>query len=99
MVIIYLPTMPSLLSFQCTFKGEREIILWNNGCGTMIACSRCGHWHTDPEETVGKKLSCTEVKQYWSKIRNEHMIRYGHVARITTDEAGSWICFDCKRLL
>jgi hypothetical protein len=66
----------------------------------MIACTRCGRWHLDPEKVKGKRLSCTDVRRYWSKIRAEHMRLKGHAAQITTDESGNWICLKCNdRLL
>ncbi|MEN8690086.1 MAG: hypothetical protein AB1Z20_08250, partial [Desulfobacterales bacterium] len=52
----------------------------------MVACTRCGRWHLDAEKVLGKKLSCTDVKQYWSKIREEHLKVKGHPARISTDD-------------
>lgn len=66
---------------------------------TMIACTRCGRWHLDAEEIIGKKLSCTDVKQYWAKLRAEHQRLNGHAAQITTDESGNWICLKCKSRL
>lgn len=65
----------------------------------MIACTRCGHWHTDAERSLEKSLSCTEVKQYWSRLKNEHNELYGHLAQITTDESGKPVCFKCGREL
>lgn len=65
----------------------------------MIACTRCGHWHTDAERSVGKELSCTEVKRYWSRLKNEHNELYGHLAQITTNAAGVVVCFKCGREL
>jgi hypothetical protein len=65
----------------------------------MIACTRCGSWHEDAETAEGKRLSCTEVKQYWAKIRNKHNDRYGHYPRISSDDDGTWICLRCERKL
>jgi hypothetical protein len=65
----------------------------------MEACTRCGRWHTAAERAMKGELSCTEVKQFWSRIRNEHLALYGHLAQITTDEAGVYICFKCNREL
>lgn len=65
----------------------------------MIACTKCGRRHTDAEETMDRRLSCTEVKQHWAKIRREHERSYGHPARITNDAADNWICYKCKRVL
>jgi len=65
----------------------------------MIACTRCGHWHTDAERARAKNLSCTEVKEYWSRIRNEHQELTGHVAQITTNESGELICLKCRSRL
>jgi len=61
----------------------------------MIACTRCGRWHSDAEEVMGKKLSCTDVKQYWSKIRGAHLRLKGHMPMISTDDEGKWICMKC----
>ncbi|MCF8144529.1 MAG: hypothetical protein K9N21_11480 [Deltaproteobacteria bacterium] len=65
----------------------------------MIACTRCGQWHTDAEKALGRRLSCTEVKAYWAGIRREHIRLYGHRAQITTDDSDNWICYTCKRRL
>ena len=65
----------------------------------MIACTRCGRWHTDAERVLDKDLSCTEVKQYWSRVRNQHQELFGHMAQLTMDESGAVICFRCKRKL
>lgn len=65
----------------------------------MIACTRCGHWHTDAESILEKSLSCTEVKHFWSKVKREHMDRTGHLAQIATNEDGDVICFKCKEKL
>ena len=65
----------------------------------MIACTKCGHRHTDAEENTGKRLSCTEVKRYWARIKYEHERSYGHLAQVTNDLAGNWICYKCKRVL
>lgn len=84
--------------FSCN---QKRFILcaWDALEGKMIACTRCGRWHTDAEEVLGRRLSCTEVKQYWSRIRKEHVTLYQHVAQITTEDSGEWICFKCKRRL
>ena len=63
----------------------------------MIACTRCGNWHEDAEAAEGKRLTCTEVKQYWTQLKRAHEDRYGHYPRITTDEGGNWICLRCDR--
>jgi methylamine methyltransferase corrinoid protein reductive activase len=65
----------------------------------MKACTRCGRWHEDAEKSLGRRLSCSEVKQYWAKIREAHLQSTGHPARITTDDAGNWICIRCGRKL
>jgi hypothetical protein len=62
----------------------------------MIACTRCGRWHLDAEKVLDKRLSCSEVKQYWSKIREEHLQLKGHPARISTDDSGEWVCMRCN---
>lgn len=65
----------------------------------MIACTRCGRWHLDAEVAEGRRLTCTEVKRYWSKLRATHRERYGHYPQITTDDHGVWICIRCRRKL
>jgi hypothetical protein len=65
----------------------------------MIACTRCGHWHTDAEKNNGKRLSCTEVKGYWGQIRRDHMDAYGHVAQLMKDDSGNWVCLKCRRCI
>ena len=65
----------------------------------MIACTRCGRLHTDVEAFLGERLSCTQVKQFWSRLKNEHKEQYGHLAQITRDDTETWICFKCKRKL
>ena len=65
----------------------------------MVACTRCGRWHADAEKNIGRRLSCSEVKQYWSNIREAHLQSTGHPARITTDDGGDWICMRCQRKL
>ena len=67
--------------------------------GKTVACTRCGYLHTDAEETRGRRLSCTEVKQYWRSVRNDHKKLYGHLARIGTDDSGNRVCLKCKRRL
>ena len=63
----------------------------------MLACTKCGHWHTDAETASGKFLSCTEVKQFWGRLKAEHRELYGHTPQISTDETGTLICLQCKR--
>jgi hypothetical protein len=63
----------------------------------MLACTRCGHWHTDAEKALQRRLSCTQVKQFWGRVKGEHRELYGHTAQIITDDAGSLICFNCQR--
>lgn len=65
----------------------------------MIACTRCGRWHSDAEAVTGKRLTCTEVKQYWAGRRTRHQHRYGHIPQITTDESDNWNCLKCNRKL
>ena len=65
----------------------------------MIACTRCGHWHTDAERALEKDLSCSEVKGFWSKLKDDHKELTGHLAQITTNESGELICFKCGRKL
>jgi hypothetical protein len=64
----------------------------------MLACTKCGHWHTDAEHAMGRSLSCTEVKRFWVKVKEEHRDRYGHTAQIAfTDNHGTPKCFTCNR--
>lgn len=63
----------------------------------MIACTRCGNWHKDAETAEGKRLTCTEVKAYWAKVRTAHYSRYGHYPRISSDDENAWICLECKK--
>jgi DNA-directed RNA polymerase subunit RPC12/RpoP len=62
----------------------------------MIACTRCGHWHIDAEKALGRSLSCTEVKRYWIRLKEAHKEKYGHIAQITVDGSGIYICLKCK---
>ena len=62
----------------------------------MIACSRCGHGDTDAEKSIGKRLSCTEVRGYWAQIRRDHVDIYGHVAHLMKDDSGNWFCCKCN---
>ncbi len=66
---------------------------------TTKACTRCGNKHTDAEKVAGKRLSCTETKEFWADISRRHLELYGHRAHATTNEAGEWICWECKRRL
>jgi hypothetical protein len=63
----------------------------------MLACTRCGYWHSNAERALGRNLSCTEVKKFWSRVKEAHRNRYGHPAMITMDGNGTQICFTCKR--
>lgn len=65
----------------------------------MIACTRCGRWHLDAEKAAGKRLSCTEVKQYWEGIRQEHQRQTRHRPRISVDRDGEWACMECSAKL
>ncbi|HKI48580.1 MAG TPA: hypothetical protein VKA69_04600 [Desulfobacteria bacterium] len=65
----------------------------------MKACTRCGRWHDDAEKAMGRGLTCTEVKEYWSKLKDDHRELYGHFPQITTDDSGEWICLKCRRRL
>jgi hypothetical protein len=62
----------------------------------LLACTKCGYWHTTAEATMGKPMSCTEVKQFWGKIKAEHRELYGHPAQINI-EGGKPICLQCRR--
>ena len=48
---------------------------------------------------VGERLSCTQINQFWSRIKNEHKEKYGHLPHITMDETEHWICYKCNRRL
>ena len=65
----------------------------------MLGCTKCGRWHSDAEDDLGRRLSCTEVKQYWTGIRKEHYDLYDHYPQISTDGAENWICIKCWRRL
>jgi hypothetical protein len=65
----------------------------------MIACTRCGHWHTDAERASSRNLSCSEVKQFWFRIKDEHNALYGHPAQVIVGESGTPICSKCRRQL
>lgn len=65
----------------------------------MLSCTKCGRWHSDAEDDLGRRLSCTEVRQYWNGIRNAHFDLYGHYPQILTDEEENWICMKCRRRL
>lgn len=64
-----------------------------------LACTRCGDWHTSAERSLGRKLSCTEVKRFWAGIRNRHREQYDHIAQIVLGSSGIPFCFACKRPL
>lgn len=66
---------------------------------TMLSCTKCGRWHSDAENDLKRRLSCTEVKQYWTGIRNDHNELYGHFPQIVTDAEENWICMKCLRRL
>jgi uncharacterized CHY-type Zn-finger protein len=63
----------------------------------LLACTRCGHWHTSAETALERPLSCTEVKQFWGRLKAEHRELYEHAAQITLNDNGTYICFQCKR--
>ena len=65
----------------------------------MIGCTRCGRWHKDAEKAAEKNLSCTEVKQFWGRIREEHFQSKGHLPQINVDEDGDWVCLKCNSKL
>jgi len=65
----------------------------------MIACTKCGRLHADVEAFLGERLSCTQINQFWSRIKNEHKEKYGHLPHITMDETEHWICYKCNRRL
>jgi hypothetical protein len=62
----------------------------------MIGCTRCGDWHKDAETAEGQKMSCTEVKEHWARLKKLHYQRYGHYPSIHKNNEGSWICAQCK---
>lgn len=63
------------------------------------ACSRCGAWHTDAEKLAGQRLSCTEVKQFWGRLKAAHERLFGHRPVVSQDAAGRWICILCQQPL
>jgi hypothetical protein len=63
------------------------------------ACMRCGNWHTDAEKFLGQRLSCTEVKQFWSRVKKAHEEAYGHRPLISQEADGQWFCLICARLV
>lgn len=65
----------------------------------MKACIRCGRWHDDAEAAEGKKLSCTEVKQYWNRRRGDHNEKFGHFPMVTFDGDEGWFCLTCQKKL
>lgn len=65
----------------------------------MKACTRCGVWHTDAEKYLGRYLSCTEVKQYWSDLKRRHLEEAGHLAVIKIGKDGRVICIKCGQAL
>jgi hypothetical protein len=77
-------------SFSC------RKLLFDEFVSDMKACTKCGRWHEDAEAKLGQNLSCTDVKQYWARIREQHMQQTGHRAQISTDESGQWICMKCN---
>ena len=62
-----------------------------------LACTRCGEWHLSAERTLGRNLSCTEVKRFWNRIKNQHQDTYDHAAHIVMDATGTPFCFTCKQ--
>jgi hypothetical protein len=64
----------------------------------MKACTRCGDWHIHAEKDIGRYLSCTEVKHYWSEMKRRHMDETGHLAMIKIKE-GKIVCIHCGAIL
>ena len=83
------------MRFLCTriTQSHRESI------DTMLGCTKCGRWHSDAENDLGRRLSCTEVKQYWAGIRKKHYDLYDHYPQISTDGEENWICIKCWQRL
>ena len=65
----------------------------------MQACTRCGHWHTDAEKHMGRYLSCTEAKAFWSDLKRRHMEQAGHMAMIKISSDGRVRCVKCNQEL
>lgn len=65
----------------------------------MRACTRCGEWHLEAEKNEGRYLSCTEVKEYWGKVRARHREKTGHVAQIRIRKDGRVVCMKCNQEL
>lgn len=63
----------------------------------MKACTKCGEWHTRAEEHMGKALSCTQVKEYWSGVSLRHKEICGHYAQIRIRKNGQIICMTCMQ--
>ena len=63
----------------------------------MQACIRCGNWHKDAEHHVGRYLSCTEVKAYWSDLKRRHREETGHLAMLKMTGDGRIVCIKCGR--
>lgn len=61
----------------------------------MQACTRCGTWHTDAEKHMGRYLSCTEVKTYWSELKRRHHKETGHMAMLKMTGDGRLVCIKC----
>ncbi|MBI5445448.1 MAG: hypothetical protein HY900_30065 [Deltaproteobacteria bacterium] len=65
----------------------------------MKACTRCERVHQDAETAAGRRLSCTDVKQFWKGVRERHERRFGHTAEVSTGKDGQWVCVRCNRVL
>ena len=65
----------------------------------MKACTRCGMWHTWPEELNGYSMSCTDVKRYWSDMKRRHQDATGHLAMIKITKDGRIVCIKCGQAL
>jgi hypothetical protein len=65
----------------------------------MKACTRCGTWHTFPEDLNGRPMSCTEVKLYWSDMKRRHLEQTGHLAMIRITRDGRIVCLKCGQVI
>jgi hypothetical protein len=92
----FAPAMKCLIVFVRTWRISKVDTTIR---GLMKACTRCGAWHTDAEHTVGRHMSCTEVKQYWSDLKRKHSDESGHLAMLKLTKDGKVVCIRCDAVL
>lgn len=78
---------------------NREIAQRGKTVIHMKACTRCGIWHTNPEQQNGRSMSCTEVKLYWSDLKRRHEDQTGHLAMIRITRDGKIVCLKCGQVI